>query len=158
MKEKYQYFYYDPRFRLPLYEIVFHDSVVSTHQWANGSLKYSNVLDTAALTELLYMVPPLYHMNLEEFDKHQESIRRHYEFFSPLHRKAGFAQMTNFNWLSADRMLQRTVFDDKAEIVVNFSQKSRRYQDFEIPARSALAKWTEDGKTKTLTFTPHPAK
>ncbi|MGB2866609.1 MAG: glycoside hydrolase, partial [Sedimentisphaerales bacterium] len=54
MKEQYQYFYYDPRFRLPLYEIVFHDSVVTTHQWANGSLKYSNVLDTVALTELLY--------------------------------------------------------------------------------------------------------
>ncbi|MHC4439313.1 MAG: glycoside hydrolase, partial [Planctomycetota bacterium] len=64
MKERYQYLYYDPRFRLPLYEIVFHDSVVTTHQWANSSLKYSNVLDTVALTELLYMVPPLYHMNL----------------------------------------------------------------------------------------------
>jgi hypothetical protein len=158
MKEQYQYFYYDPRFRLPLYEIVFHDSVVSTHHWANGSLKYSNVLDTVALTELLYMVPPLYHMNLDEFDKHQEIIKRHYEFFSPIHKKVGFEQMTDFNWLSADRMLQRTVFDDKVEIVVNFSQKSCRYQDFEIPARSALTKWTENGETKTLTFTPYPAK
>ncbi|MFC1605221.1 glycoside hydrolase, partial [Planctomycetota bacterium] len=39
MKERYQYLYYDPQFRLPLYEVVFHDSVVTTHQWANGSLK-----------------------------------------------------------------------------------------------------------------------
>jgi len=158
MKEQYQYFYYDPRFRLPLYETVFHDSVVTTHQWANSSHKYSNVLDTVALTELLYMVPPLYHMNLDEFDKHRETMKRHYEFFSPLHRKIGFAQMTDFNWLSADRMLQRTVFDDQVEIMVNFSQKSHCYQGFEIPARSVLAKWTEDGKMKTLTFTPEPAK
>jgi len=154
MKERYQYFYYDPRFRLPLYEVVFHDSVVTTHQWANSSLKYNNMLDTVALTELLYMVPPLYHMNLDEFDRHREIMKRHYEFFSPLHRKAGFAQMTDFNWLSTDRMLQRTVFDDQTELIVNFSQESRRYKELEIPARSVLAKWTEDGKVEYMTFTP----
>jgi hypothetical protein len=158
MKERYQYFYYDPRFRLPLYEVVFHDSVVTTHQWANSSLKYSNVLDTVALTELLYMVAPLYHMNLDEFDKHREVMKKHYTFFSPLHRKVGFAQMTNFNWLSADQMLQSTVFNNDVEIVANFSQELHRYKEFEIPARSILAKWAEDGKMKTLTFTPDPAK
>ena len=157
MKEQYQYFYYDPRFRLPLYEVVFHDSVVTTHQWANSSLKYSNVLDTVALTELLYMVPPLYHMNLDEFDKHREVMKRHYAFFSPLHRKTGFTQMTDFNWLRADRKLQRAVFDDRLELVANFSQEPRQYQEVEIPARSILSKWAEDGKVKTLTYTPNPA-
>ena len=158
MKEQYQYFYYDPRFRLPLYEVVFHDSVVTTHQWANSSLKYNNMMDTVALTELLYMVPPLYHMNLDEFEKHREIMKRHYAFFSPLHRKAGFAQMTDFNWLSTDRMLQRTVFNNRLELIANFSQESRRYQELEIPARSVLAKWVENGKMKTLTFTPEPTK
>jgi hypothetical protein len=158
MKERYQYFYYDPRFRLPLYEVVFHDSVVTTHQWANGSLKYSNVRDTVALTELLYMVPPLYHMNLDEFEKHRETMKRHYDLFSPLHRKVGFSQMTDFNWLSDDRMLQRTVFDNQVELIVNFSLESRQHKKIEIPARSILAKWINNGKTKTLTFTPEPAK
>ncbi|HUU15667.1 MAG TPA: glycoside hydrolase [Sedimentisphaerales bacterium] len=155
MKEEYRYFYYDPQFRLPLYEVVFHDSVVTTHQWANGSLKYSNMLDTVALTELLYMVPPLYHMNLDEFDKHRDIMKRHYAFFSPLHWQVGFAQMTEFNWLSSDRMLQRTVFGDKVELVVNFSQESRRYQGIDIPGRTVLARWTEKGKARILTFTPN---
>lgn len=155
MKEQYQYFYYAPRFRLPLYEIVFHDSVVTTHQWANGSLKYDNMLDTVALTELLYMVPPLYHINLDEFDRHRDIIKRHYDFFSPLHRQVGFAQMTDFNWLSSDRMLQRTIFGDKVEIVANFSHESRRYQGIDIPGRSVLAKWTENEKARILTFTPN---
>jgi len=158
IKERYQYFYYDPRFRLPLYEIVFHDSVVTTNQWANSSLKYSSVLDTVALTELLYMVPPLYHMNLDEFDKHKETMKKHYEFFSPLHRKAGFAQMTDFNCLSTDRLLQRTIFGNQVELIANFSPEPRRYKKFEIPARSVLAKWVENGKMKTSTFTPDPAK
>jgi hypothetical protein len=153
MKEKYQYFYYDPRFRLPLYEIVFHDSVVTTHQWANSSLKYSNMLDTVALTELLYMVPPLYHMNLDEFDKHREIMKNHYAFFSPLHKDVGFAQMTDFNWLSSDRKLQRAVFDDRVELVANFSHEARRYQGIDIPGRSISARWEESGKVKIRTFT-----
>jgi len=155
MKERYKYFYYDPKFRLPLYEVVFHDSVVSTHQWANGSLKYSNMLDTVALTELLYMVPPLYHMNLDEFDKHREVMKSHYAFFSPLHRQVGFAQMAEFNWLSSDRMLQRTIFGDKVEMVANFSQESHRYQGIDIPGRSVLARCAEKGKVRILTFTPN---
>ncbi len=154
MKERYQYFYYDPRFRLPLYEIVFHDSVVTTHQWANSSLKYNNMLDTVSLTELLYMVPPLYHMNLDEFDKHREIMKMHYAFFSPLHRRIGFARMKDFKWLSGDRMLQRTVFDNGTEIVANFSKESRRYRDIDIPGRSILAKWTDKGEMKTSIFTP----
>ena len=145
MKERYKYFYYDPKFRLPLYEVVFHDSVVTTHQWANGSLKYSNMLDTVALTEMLYMVPPLYHMNLDEFDKHQEIMKSHYAFFSPLHWEVGFAQMTDFNWLSSDRKLQRAVFADRVELVANFSQEVRRYQGINIPGRSVSARWKESG-------------
>jgi len=154
MKERYQYFYYDPRFRLPLYEIVFHDSVVTTHQWANSSLKFNNMLDTVALTELLYMVPPLYHMNLDEFDKHREIMKRHYAFFSPLHRRTGFARMTDFSWLSGDRMLQRTVFDNGVEVVANFSKESRRYRDIDIPGRSIMAKWTDQGLARKAVYTP----
>ncbi|MHC4584687.1 MAG: glycoside hydrolase [Planctomycetota bacterium] len=155
MKEKYQYFYYDPRFRLPLYEIVFHDSIVTTHQWANSSLKYSNILDTVALTELLYMVPPLYHMNLDEFDRYRDIMKKHYDFFSPLHREFGFAQMTDFNWLSSDKKLQRAVFDGRMELIANYSQEPRGYRGIDIPGRSISARWLNGGKEKILTFTPN---
>ncbi|NQT02270.1 MAG: hypothetical protein HQ580_09615 [Planctomycetes bacterium] len=155
MKEKYQYFYYAPRFRLPLYEIVFHDSIVTTHQWANSSLKYSNMLDTVALTELLYMVPPLYHMNLDEFDRYRDIMKKHYDFFSPLHREFGFAQMTDFNWLSSDRKLQRAVFDGRVELIANFSQEPRGYRGADIPGRSISARWLDSGKEKIMTFTPN---
>jgi len=154
VKDRYELFYYDPRFRLPLYEIVFHDSVVATHHWANASLKFANVADTIALTELLYMTPPLYHMNLEEFEKHGPTMKRHYAFFSPLHRELGFARMTDFAWLSPDRLLQQTVFDDRFELVVNFSQETRRYSNIGIPGRSVLARDRDSGGTRF--FTPLP--
>jgi len=150
MKEQYQFFCYDPRFRLPLYEIVYHDSVVTTNHWQNGSLKFDNMIGTVELTALLYMVPPLYHMNLDEFAKHREMMKRYYKFFSPLHRELGFSQMTEFNWLSGDRLLQRTVLGNEVELVANFSHEARQYGELAIPARSIVASWKD--KTKTQTF------
>ena len=151
VKQKYEFLYYDPRFRLPLYEIVFHDSVVTTHHWQNASLKFTNVADTIALTELLYMAPPMYHMNLDEFEKHQAAMKRQYNCFSPLHRELGFVPMTGFDWLSPDRLLQRTVFDGRVEVIANFSEDSRRYSTVDIPGRCVLARWKDSGKTKLLT-------
>jgi hypothetical protein len=148
IKDKYEFLYYDPRFRLPLYETVFHDSVVATHHWQNASVKFTNIADIVALTELLYMAPPMYHLNLDEFAKHQQALKRQYDFFSPLHRQLGFAPMTDFQWLSADRLLQRTVFDGKVEMIANFSLQAREYSGTSIPSMSILAHWKDSGETR----------
>lgn len=151
VKDKYEFLYYDPRFRLPLYETVFHDSVVATHHWQNGSLKFTNIAETVALTELLYMTPPMYHMNLDEFKKHRDAMKRQYDNFSPLHRDIGFAPMTDFDWLSPDRLLQRAVFDNRVDLIANFATNTRRHANLDIPPRSVLVRFTEGGKTKLLT-------
>jgi hypothetical protein len=151
LKEKYYHFYFDPRFRLPLYEIVFHDSVVATHQWGYGSLKFKDQVDTVELLELLYNVPPLYHINLDEFKKHQERMKAHYDFFSPLHRELGLLPMTDFSWLTPDRLVQRTVFGDRVEMVANFSMEDFDYQGKVIPKRSIMAKWRNTGETRIYT-------
>jgi hypothetical protein len=154
IKEKYVYLYYDPRFRLPLNEIVFHDSFVSTHHWGNASLKNVNVRNTVALTEMLYLTPPLYHLNLDTLAKQADIINSHYAAFSPLHRELGFAAMTDFKWLSPDRLVQMTVFDDRVEVIANFSQSPHKHGALTIPPRSVTVRWTDSGKTRT--YTPAP--
>ncbi|UCG16000.1 MAG: hypothetical protein JSV19_11970 [Phycisphaerales bacterium] len=148
LKEEYVYLHYDPRFRLPLNEIVFHDSFVSTHHWGSSSVKFTNVRETVALTEMLYQCPPLYHLNLDEFETHRDRIVKHYEFFSPVHREVGFAPMTGFAWLTADRLVQRTTFDDRIELTANFSMKDFERDGISVPARSVVARWLDSGKTR----------
>lgn len=146
LKSNYLYHYYDPHFRLPLYQIVFHDSVVTTHHWLSGSLKFENAIETLALLELLYNVPPLYHLNMAEFSKHKAWIQRHYAFFSPLHRHIGGQTMTDFEWLSDDRLVQRTEFGDMVELLVNFGTEPFAYKDVVIPGKSVVARWIGTGK------------
>lgn len=104
-------------------------------------------MDTVELLELLYNVPPLYHINLEEFKKHRERMKAHYGFFSPLHREIGLLPMTDFAWLTPDRMVQRTVFGDRVEMVANFGMNDFDYQGRLIPKRSILAKRRDTGET-----------
>ena len=148
LKSSYVYLYFDPRFRLPLYQIVFHDSVVTTNHWGSGSLKFKNTVGTLALLELLYNVPPLYHLNISEFAKHGTWIQKHYAFFSPLHREIGGKAMTNFAWLSTDRQVQRTEFGDVVEVFANFGVDAFEGTDMVIPGRSVVARWIGTDKTE----------
>jgi hypothetical protein len=149
MKDVYQRIYADPRFRLPLYQTVFHDSVVATHQWGYGSLKFDDPDRTRELLELLYNVPPLYHLNLAEWQKRKDVITSHFAFFSPLHREAGLLPMSDFEWLSEDRLVQRTTFGINLELIANFSGSVFRGTGFEIPPHS-IAGRKKDSNALTL--------
>jgi hypothetical protein len=139
LKPYYVKFFYDPRFRLPLYETVFHDSVVATHEWSSGSLKFKDQTQTMELLELLYNVPPLYHLNLAELKKWQARIKSHCDFFSPLHRQLALLPMTDFEWLTPDRLVQRTTFADKTALLANFSDAPYDSDGITVPARSVVS-------------------
>ncbi len=151
LKEKFVYFNYSPEFRLPLNETVFHDSFVSTCHYGSASFKFKNVKTVLELTTLLYMVPPLYHLNIDEFKKNEKHIKKHYDFFSPLHKKIGFSQMTDFSWLTVDRRIQKTVFGDSVEMVANFSNQTYDYQNIIIPPQSIMGRTLADHKVKIYT-------
>ena len=139
IKEEYRYIYFEPRFRLPLFQTVFHDSVIATHHWSYGSFKTKDLSSTVELLELLYNVPPLYHLNLEEFQKRKQQIQRHYEFFSPLHRQLAELPMTDFQWLTPDRSVQMTTFGDKMDLVANFGVSGFEFQRCDLCRRKAFS-------------------
>ncbi|MGD0262307.1 MAG: glycoside hydrolase [Verrucomicrobiota bacterium] len=148
LKEEYRYIYFEPRFRLPLFQTVFHDSVIATHHWSFASLKAKDQARTVELLELLYQVPPLYHLNVPEFQKRKAQIKRHYEFFSPLHRETALLPMTAFQWLTPDGAVQRTTFGDQIELVANFGPGDFRYGDTTLGQKSILVTRRDSGKTQ----------
>ncbi len=136
LPENYRALYFDPRYRLPLFETAFHDALITTSRWEQPETKFSNVTETRKLLELLYGVPPLYDLNLAQFDSIVPGMKAHYKFFSPLHREIGALPLTSFEWLSADRLLQRAVFGGKVEILANFGDSEAQ----SIPPRSVVVK------------------
>jgi len=153
VKEDYRYIYFNPRFRLPLFQAVFHDSVVATHHWGSSSLKFADTARTIGLLELLYNVPPLYHLNRQEFEQRQKQIKAHYDFFSPLHRELGLLPLTDFRWLTEDRSVQQTVFGDRVQLIANFGERAFQHGDLAVPPQSIVALWRDTGKRVIYTTT-----
>ena len=152
LKEELDYIYMNPKFRIPLYQTVFRDSIITTHHWEFGSLKFTNRIVTNELLELLYCIPPLYNLNEKEFKKHAAVIKNHYKIFSPLHKKTALLPLTDFQWLTEDRMVQRTVFGEKTEIIANFKSHDFKYGATIIPAESIAIKY--EGGDRYKIYTP----
>lgn len=129
IKEPYRTVHFDPATRLPLYQTVFHGSVMTTHHWLFDSLKLSNVRIENELTQLLYNVPPLYHLSSETVDKRLPLMQRQDGFFKTLHERLATQAMTGFRWLTEDRQVQQTTFADGTRLVANFDGKTREVGD-----------------------------
>jgi hypothetical protein len=117
--------YLDPTMRLPLYQTVFHGSVITTHHWLFDSLKLSNVQAENELAQLLYNVPPLYHVSAATLKERLPVIQRQERFFRPLHERLATQAMTGFRWLTVDKLLQQTTFADGTRLVANFSRAQK---------------------------------
>ncbi|MDQ0737970.1 glycoside hydrolase [Pseudomonas sp. W4I3] len=113
--------YFDPTMRLPLYQAVFHGSVITTHHWLFDSLKLNNVRVENELAQLLYNVPPLYHLSAATLKQRLPVMQRQDRFFRPLHQRLATQAMTDFRWLTADKQVQQTTFADGTRLVANFS-------------------------------------
>lgn len=125
LKEPLRTVYFAPAMRLPLYQAVFHGSVITTHHWLFDSLKLSNVQAENELTQLLYNVPPLYHLSAATLKQRLPMMQRQDGFFRPLHERLATQALTDFRWLSSDRLVQQTTFADGTRLVANFAQEER---------------------------------
>lgn len=125
LKEPYRTIHFNPTTRLPLYQTVFHGSVITTHHWLFDSLKLVNVRQHNELAQLLYNVPPLYHLSGATLAERLPVMQRQDSFFRPLHERLGSQAMTAFSWLTRDRLVQQTTFADGTRLVANFDRTPR---------------------------------
>ena len=139
LKEPYRRIHFDPATRLPMYQTVFHGSVISTHHWLFDSLKLSNVRVPNELTQLLYNVPPLYHLSAATLSERLPLMARQDAFFRPLHERLATQAMTDFRWLSADRLIQQTTFADGTRLLANFAAQMREVNGLRLAGQSITA-------------------
>jgi len=107
------------------------------------SLKFSNVRAENELAQLLYNVAPLYHLSADTLAQRLPVMVRQDRFFRPLHQRLATQTLTDFRWLTADRLVQQTTFADGTRLLANFDSRVRRVEGQELAGHSITALITD---------------
>jgi hypothetical protein len=116
------------KYRLPLWELVYHDCVVSQWYWGDYNNKLPAIWNKRDLFNMLYGTPPMFMFTREGWAKNKDRFVKSYRDTCGVAREVGYAEMTDHRFLTADRAVQQTRFANGVVVTVNFGQKAWRME------------------------------
>ncbi|MBI2948892.1 MAG: hypothetical protein HYY23_14725 [Verrucomicrobia bacterium] len=117
------------RYRLPLWELVYHDCVVAQWYWGDYNNKLPALWDKRDLFNLLYGTPPMFMFNRETWTTNKARFVQSYRNTCPTARAVGYSEMVDHRFLTPDRDVQQTAFANGVTITVNFGATPFRLSD-----------------------------
>ena len=111
-------------YRLPLWELVYHDCVVAQWYWGDYNNKLPKLWDRRDLWNALYGTPPMFMFDRQMWDKQRERFVQSYQVAASVARETGYSRMLSHRWLTADRTVQETRFANGTAVTVNFGDQA----------------------------------
>ncbi|HYW78415.1 MAG TPA: glycoside hydrolase, partial [Thermoguttaceae bacterium] len=116
-------------YRLPLWELVYHDCVVAGWYWGDYNNKLPSLWDRRDLFNALYGTPPMFMFNTSIFQKNQDRFVASYKTATPVARATGYSEMLSHCWLTPDHAVQQTRFANGVTVTVNFGSQPYEMAD-----------------------------
>ena len=121
-------------YRLPLWELVYHDCVVGQWYWGDYNNKLPALWDKRDLFNALYGTPPMFMFDRQLWESDKDRFVASYRATCPIARATGYAEMTDHRFLTRDRAVQQTTFANGVTVTVNFGDTSHRLSDGTVVA------------------------
>jgi hypothetical protein len=126
-------------YRIPLWELVYHDCTVAMWYWGDYNNKVPEVWELRDLFNILYATPPMYMFSQSTWQAQKSRFAQSYQAICPLVRKLGYEEMTSHEFLTDDHSVQRTRWKNGMEVIVNFGDAIYQLTDGRtIPAKGSL--------------------
>ncbi|HEY0866869.1 MAG TPA: glycoside hydrolase [Fimbriimonas sp.] len=151
LPERVKTFQLGPKYRLPLWQLVYGDSTVSTWYWGDFNNKHLGTWDLRDLWNVLYGTPPMYFTDAAGFEKHRDRFVESYRKIASVLRHTAMRRMVAHRYLTPDRTVQQTQWDNGLRITVNFGD--RPYG--ELPPKSHTATFGNAAGTRSAGFSLH---
>jgi hypothetical protein len=116
-------------YRLPLWELVYHDCVVAQWYWGDYNNKLPKVWRKRDLFNALYGTPPMYLFDAKQWEEKKAEFAASYRVAAPVSRATGYAEMTDHRLLTPDRRVQQTRFANGVTVTVNFGDAQHAMAD-----------------------------
>ncbi len=117
-------FQLDPAQRVPLWQLVYGDCIVSTWYWGDFNNKHLGTWDVRDNLNALYGTPPMFFTDLEGLKAQRERFIQSYKAVVPIAERVGLSEMISHAFLTPDRKVQESKWANGAGVIVNFSGKA----------------------------------
>lgn len=132
-------------YRLPLWELVYHDCVVAQWYWGDYNNKLPKIWHKRDLFNALYGTPPMYMFDYNQLQKQKEQFAASYRIAAPVARLTGYSEMVDHQILTRDRSVQQTRFANGVQVTVNFGVQPFKAADGRMLAPQGH--WVDTPKT-----------
>jgi hypothetical protein len=116
-------------YRLPLWELVYHDCVVAQWYWGDYNNKLPSLWDRRDLWNALYGTPPMFMFNRQQWKENRDRFVKSYQTATPVARATGYSEMLSHRWLTEDHAVQETRFANGVTVTVNFGDQPHKLPD-----------------------------
>jgi len=116
-------------YRLPLWELVYHDCVVAQWYWGDYNNKLPKVWDRRDLLNALYGTPPMFMFDRRRWNENRARFVESYRATAPIARATGYVEMLSHRWLTDDHAVQETKFANGVRVTVNFGENPYTMDD-----------------------------
>jgi hypothetical protein len=106
-------------YRLPLWELVYHDCVVAQWYWGDYNNKLPKLWDRRDLWNTLYGTPPMFMFDRKLWEANKDRFVKSYQTAAVVARATGYSEMISHEWLTSDHSVQRTRFSNGVSVTVN---------------------------------------
>ena len=117
------------KYRVPLFELVYHDCCCAHWYWYDYSNRPIYLWEKRDLFNVLYGTAPMYIFDHRLWRERKEMFVKSYRTVCPVARRTGYSRMTDHRALTSDRSVQRSTFADGTVVTVNFGTSPFRLED-----------------------------
>ncbi len=125
--------------RLPLYELVYHDAVVTSWRWEDGNHHNPEIWWKKDLFNVLYGNSPLWSIDRPRFTSFKTNFIESYKKVIPWIKQICYDEMVSHRFVTEDHKVQESIFSSGKSVVVNFGDKDYVHNGVTISARDFVA-------------------
>ncbi|MBC7720819.1 MAG: hypothetical protein H7068_02285, partial [Pedobacter sp.] len=121
--------------RVPLYDLVYHDAIVTTWRWEDANHHAPAIWWKKDLFNILYGNAPLWNLDRETWNNFKNTFIKSYNNICPWLQTIAYDEMVSHRFITTDHKVQETIFSSGKKAVVNFGD-----EDFLYEGKTILAK------------------
>jgi len=124
--------------RVPLYELVYHDAVVTSWRWEDANHHTPEIWWKKDLFNILYGTAPLWTLDQERWDAFKNTFVKSFKQVSTWLQQIGYDEMIDHRFITKDHSIQEVVFSSGKRVIVNFGDQPFNFQTKIIEAKGVL--------------------